>query len=118
MIIRKRIKAKQLKGLVDLPVGISDDTLLELAITEVKFQEKGESRDNDRVTARDLLDLFHSRLRVVGTGGQPPEEVFSLEDVSWQDISEMKAALEEEGYGVQIDQSGNNVRIKLLLRFV
>lgn len=117
MIIRKRIKAELLKDIVKLPDEISDDTMLELVISKAVPREKDKAGDDHRLTAQDLSDLFHSRLRVASTEEKFLEEVFSLNDVSWQDINEMKAAFEEEGYGVRIDQEGNGVRIKVLRRY-
>lgn len=117
MMIRKRIKAERLKDIVKLPDEISDDTMLELVITKAAPREKDPGGDDHRLTAGDLCDLFHSRLRVASTEEKLLEEVFSLSDVSWQDINEMKTILEDEGYGVRIDQQGNSVRIKVLRRY-
>ncbi len=117
MIIRKRVKAELLKDIVKLPDDILDETMLEIIITKAEPREKDQAGDDHRVTARDLCDLFHSRLRVAGSEENFLEEVFSLNHLSWQDINQMKAILEEEGYGVRIDQQGNNVRIKVLRRY-
>lgn len=118
MIIRKKIKAELLKGVIKLPDEIADDALLEITIEELNPAHLDEPEGEHRRSTRELKDLFESRIRAAASHENFTEEVFSLSEVEWQDLNDVKAYFEQEGYGVKMDQQGDNIRIKILWRYV
>lgn len=116
MIIRKQIKAGLLKDLIQLPLEFGDDTLLDLIIEEAHPTVPSVTGD-ERKCYRDLRNLFQSRIRAARAEENFVEEVFSLDEVAWQDLNEIKACFEEEGYGVKITQQEKHVRVKILWRY-
>lgn len=117
MIIRKRIKAGLLKKVIKLPQEITDDTILDLIIEEADPSIPDDGTDEPFQCFKDIKTLFESRIRAAGTDQNFVEEVFSLDEIAWQDLNEIKASFEAEGYGVKIDQQDNFVRVKILWRY-
>ena len=115
MKIRKTIRAGLIRGIISLPEEISDDLLLEVTVQEAAPDKVWE--DNRR-SPRELKELFESRIRAAAPELNFTEEVFALEEIQWQDLNEVKAHFESQGYGVKMDQENNRVRFKILWRYV
>lgn len=118
MIIRKRIKAELLQGVIKLPPEIKDDTMLDLTIEVANPAEEKEASGEHVRSSAEIRNLFQSRIRAAGIEQNFVEEVFSLDEIEWQDLNEVKASFEEDGYGVKINQQDNCVRVKILWRYV
>lgn len=118
MIIRKKIKAGLLKEIIKLPDEIEDEMLLDLTIEETSPAIIDRGADDHRKSLRELKVLFQSRIRAAGPEENCVEEVFRLDEVAWEDLNEIKANFELEGYGVQITQKEHSVRVKILWRYV
>lgn len=118
MIIRKKVKAELLREIIKLPEEIKDETLLDLTIEEAQTAEKAQAADEHLKSFREIKVLFESRIRAAGGEENFVEEVFSLDEVAWQDLNEIKSTFETEGYGVRINQQDNCVRVKILWRYV
>ena len=117
MVIRKKIKAALLKAVLKLPEEIKDDTLLYLTIEDGEPSEKDQTGCEHRRGFNEIRTLFQSRIRAAGIEENFAEEVFSMEEITWQDLNEIKSSFEEEGYGVTINQQDKFVRIKILWRY-
>lgn len=117
MVIRKKIKAALLKEVLNLPEEITDDTVLYLTIEDAEPAQPEATGEEHRKGFKEIRTLFQSRIRAAGIEENFAEEVFSLEEVTWQDLNEIKSRFEEEGYGVNINQQDNYVRIKILWRY-
>ena len=117
MIIKKKIKAGLLKTVIKLPEEITDDMLLNLTIEESAPSTQTAGQDEHLKCFTDIKILLQSRIRAAGSDQNFVEEVFSLDQIAWQDLNEIKASFEEEGYGVKINQQYTFVRVKILWRY-
>lgn len=117
MIIRKRLRAEQVRAILELPEEIKDDAMLEIIIRDVAPQEKEGHKAERSQLVRELMDLFYSRIRAASNEELVLEEFITLDEVSWQDLNKAKTIIEAQGYGVTIDEQGNYIRVKVLRRF-
>lgn len=114
MKIKKTIRAGLIRGIISLPEEITDDTLLELTVQEALPEKTPDNRRG----CQELKELFESRIRAAAPELNFTEEVFALDEVQWQDLNEVKAHFEGQGYGVKMDQENNRIRFKILWRYV
>lgn len=117
MKITKQIKAELLRDIVKLPEEITGDTLLEVTVQDIPVQGT-EVREGHRRGSRELKEMFESRIRAASSELNFTEEVFTLDEVQWQDLNEVKTYFEGQGYGVKVEQEGGKVRFKILWRYV
>lgn len=112
MIIKKRIEAKKLRDIMDLPEDIQDDVMVNLTM-----DCPNPGKEQKVWQAQDLRRLFLSRIQAAKVEEQFTDEVFTTEEISWEDLNEVKAQLEEEGYGVKVEQQGDRIYMKVLWRY-
>ncbi|NLB21884.1 MAG: hypothetical protein GX833_01275 [Clostridium sp.] len=116
-MMKKRIRAEVLKAVFKLPEDIQDDDVLEVSIRKVDEVAEAETQER-KLSYKDLVDLFNSRIRACSPESYSVEEIFSLDEVDWRDLNEAMVHFEEEGYGVKIKQQGERVQMKILWRYV
>ena len=116
-MMKKKIEARVLKKIFKLPEDIKDDDVLEVSIRKVNDVTEAETQEK-KLSYKDLVELFNSRIRACAPEVYFVEEIFSLKEVDWRDLNEAMVHFEEEGYGVKIKQQGQRVQMKILWRYV
>lgn len=116
-MMKKKIKAEALKKVFKLPEDIEDDDVLEVSIRKIDERAEVDTRER-KLSYKELIELFNSRIRACAPEIYFVEEIFSLDEVDWRDLNEAMVYFEAEGYGVKIKQQGQRVQMKILWRYV